>query len=90
MAIARKPNRNTNAVAPQDADEQAEKFILGADAVVAPPAPTVAPKKRVKEQIMMRMDQAMVEAIDRRAARLGLSRSAWTRMVIAKALENDA
>lgn len=87
MAIARKPDRNTNAIDSQDVEQQAEKFILGADP--APPAATRPPARKRMDPIMLRMDDATVSAIDRRAAKLGLSRSAWVRMVISKALDGE-
>lgn len=87
MAITRKPMRNTPDIAPKDIEEKAGQFIRGAD--TAAPSPTSPPAKKRMEPIMLRMDDATVSAIDRRAVKLGLSRSAWVRMVIAKALEAD-
>lgn len=82
MAIAPKPVRNRTDIA---VNTRAEAFIRGADA--AAPVSTRA-ARTTKEPIILRFDAPVIDRIDERAKLIGLSRSAWVRMVVAKALDN--
>jgi hypothetical protein len=92
MAIGKKPNRNPM---PTPTDEAVQAFILGADhtpgTVQPPPIAPVQSKEKVakvlKEPVILRFDPPMLAKLDQRAERSGLSRSAFVRMVVAKALE---
>jgi predicted DNA binding CopG/RHH family protein len=43
-------------------------------------------KRKDKEAVLIRFEDDQLELVDQRAAALGLSRAAWVRMVVAKAL----
>lgn len=79
MAIAKKPKANPDNSAPN-----ADAFIRGADHPEADQAPPAGGRRRRKEPVMLRFDDAVLDEIDTRAARLGLSRAAWVRMVVAE------
>ena len=78
MAIAKNPKRNQNA----KIEQEAEAFISGAgqQPVEENPEPN-------KKPVMIRIDPAMIERIDRAAKRLGISRSAFIVSSAAERLE---
>lgn len=82
MAIAPKPKRHTNDIASKSTDAAAEAFIRGAD-----PAPSSSAARRNKKPVLVRFDDDMLAAIDRKAKSMGLGRSAWVRMVVSRALQ---
>lgn len=92
MAIGKKPVRP---VSQQPNDEEVQAFILGADhtpgTVEPPPTRPFEGKQKVakvrKKEVILRFDPPVLAKLDERADRSGLSRSAWVRMVVAKALE---
>jgi predicted DNA binding CopG/RHH family protein len=69
MSIAKKPKRNLTAVAKSDP----MAFIL---------EPTAEPRRKRKEPVIIRFDEATLERVDRAAARRGLSRAALVRMLV--------
>lgn len=85
MAITPKPPRQRSATA--SSEDAATAFIHGAHA----PAPTseakTLGKKPKKEPVIIRFDDTTLARLDAEAARLGLSRAAWVRMVVAERLE---
>jgi hypothetical protein len=83
MAIAKKPIQHRTDIGPIPTDAVADRFIHGG----APPLPEA--KKQNKEPIVIRFDPAQLAVIDRKAAGLGLSRSAWVRMVITQVLNGE-
>lgn len=96
MAIAKRPNRNLSDITPITDDAAAEAFILAAEKPALPqevPAPAAtavtATAKRKKIPVLLRIEQDAIDAVDRQADRLGLSRAGWIRMVIARELERE-
>jgi hypothetical protein len=83
MAIAKRPVQHRTDIDPTSTDVVADRFIHGG----APPLP--AAKKQIKEPIIIRFDPAQLAIIDRKAAGLGLSRSAWVRMVVTQTLDGE-
>ncbi len=83
MAIAKKPVPHPTDIGPISTDIIAERFIHGGT------PPISVGKKQNKEPIIIRFDPAQLAVIDRKAAGLGLSRSAWVRMVVTQVLEGD-
>jgi len=81
MAIAAKPKRDQKDIKSSDAEKIAAAFIDGA-------APSREPevKKNKKEPVLLRFDDQTLRQIDQDAKRLGLSRAAWVRMVVAERL----
>lgn len=82
MAIARRPNRDRSDIASTAA---VDAFIHGAERGQPPAEPPTKAKKK-KEPIILRFDEAVIDAIDKEAGKLGLSRAAWVRMIVAQAL----
>ena len=82
MAIAKNPKRNQTATT----DQEAEAFIAGAGQPFTAEPSTDEPKPN-KKPIMVRIDPAMVQRIDRAAKRLGISRSAFIVSSAAERLE---
>jgi hypothetical protein len=77
MAIAKKPSRNTSAIA--------EKFIAEAGAADAKePAPEAAGERK---PIMIRFDPVLLAKVDAAARRRGISRSAWIQYTVSRALD---
>lgn len=94
MAIAKRPNRNSSDITPITDDAAAEAFILAAEKPALPqeapaPAAATASAKRKKIPVLLRIEQDAIDAVDRQADRLGLSRAGWIRMVIARELERE-
>ena len=77
MAIAKKPNRNTQTADPEKA---AEAFIAGAGG---------APEHAVghKTPVMIRFDRNLLDRVDAAAKRRGISRSAWVQYTLSRALD---
>lgn len=89
MAIYRKPKSNPNDNEPisLSKDEEALRFIGKAP---NQPVPTAAPakKKRAKkEPILIRIDPAILERVDRAAEKRGISRAAWISAACTRTLE---
>jgi hypothetical protein len=83
MAIAKKPVQHRTDIGPTPTDVVADRFIHGGG------APQPEARKQNKEPIVIRFDPAQLAVIDRKAAGLGLSRSAWVRMVINQVLDGE-
>jgi predicted HicB family RNase H-like nuclease len=77
MAIAKNPKRNNSAVT----EKNAEAFISGAG------QQATEERDANKKPIMVRIDPALLERIDRAAKRLGISRSAFIVSSTAERLE---
>ena len=77
MAIAKNPKRNLSV----NNDKDAEAFISGAGQQVT------EERDPNKKPIMVRIDPALLERIDRAAKRLGISRSAFIVSSTAERLE---
>ena len=77
MAIAKNPKRNNSAATEKDA----EAFISGVG------QQATEERDENKKPIMIRIDPAMLERIDRAARRLGISRSAFIVSSTAERLE---
>jgi predicted HicB family RNase H-like nuclease len=77
MAIAKNPKRNQI----EKRDQEAEAFISGAG------QQTEDEPAQNKKPIMVRVDPAMLERLDRAAKRLGISRSAFIVSSAAEKLE---
>ena len=77
MAIAKNPKRNPSA----KSEQEAEAFISGAGQTAEQDA------EPNKKPVMIRIDPAMIERIDRAAKRLGISRSAFIVSSAAERLE---
>jgi hypothetical protein len=84
MAVAKKPQRNhTDAATPDPT-----AFIQGADHGHAKPEVVQEPepgKRKRKEPVIIRFDDADLDRIDKAAHKRGLSRAALVRMLV---LEN--
>ena len=96
MAIAKNPKRNQTA----KTEQEAQSFISGAssansavnsgdaaDAKFTAAQSQDPPSDGNKKPVMIRIDAAMIERIDRAAKRLGLSRSAFVVLSAAERLE---
>ena len=85
MAIAKNPKRNQTL----KTEQEAEAFISGAGtgAITAPEEDKAPKAKAKKEPVLVRVDPAMLERIDKAAARLGISRSAFMVSSAAERLE---
>lgn len=81
MPIARKPHK-AQTVAP--AEDAADAFILGAQATTEDV--TVSAKAK-KTRFMVQFDEAILEAVDAKAQKRGLSRSAWLEFIASLAIE---
>jgi hypothetical protein len=84
MALAKKPQRNHTEAAKPDPTA----FIQGADHGPANPEVVQEPeqgKRKRKEPVIIRFDNADLDRIDKAAYRRGLSRAALVRMLV---LEN--
>jgi hypothetical protein len=79
MAITKKPNRNTQAIAGRSNEEAAQAFITG----VAKAAEEEASKKPV----LIRFDADLLKRVDAAAKRRGISRSAWIQFTVSRALD---
>ncbi len=93
MAIVPKPKkepadaRGMQGDAALHVEQAAAAFIGGALPTPAPVA--VAAKKAKKEPVLLRFDDETLRKIDLDARRLGLSRAAWVRMVVAERLGEE-
>jgi hypothetical protein len=85
MAIVTKPKKTISDIGPRQVEKAVAAFIEGA--AIAPVLPDVAAKKQKKEPVLLRFDDHTLRKIDQEAKRLGLSRAAWVRMVVAERLE---
>ncbi|TSD83646.1 hypothetical protein FFK22_036770 [Mycobacterium sp. KBS0706] len=81
MAITKRPVQHRSDIASPPTEAAAERFIQGA----APSAPEA--KRQNMEPVIVRFDPDQLAEIDRRAAGLGLSRSAWLRMMVTQVLK---
>lgn len=81
MAIAKRPVQHRGDIAAPPTEAAAERFIQGA----TPSAPEA--KRQNKEPVIVRFAPDQLAEIDQRAAGLGLSRSAWVRMMVAQVLK---
>ncbi len=83
MAIVPKPKKASSDIASAGVEKAVAAFIEGAGS----PAPVLAAKKTKKEPVLLRFDDETLRKIDAAAKRLGLSRAAWVRMVVAERLD---
>jgi hypothetical protein len=85
MAIARKPERKTLAIATEQA---AEQFIASAG---RPGAPAMVPVQEERNRVpaMIRFDSVLLARVDRAAKHRGVSRSAWIQYTLSRALDED-
>ena len=81
MAIAKRPIQHRSDLNSPPTEAAAERFIQGATPL------TRTTKKQNKEPVLVRFDPEQLAEIDRRAAGLGLSRSAWVRMMVTQVLK---
>ncbi len=86
MAIVAKPKKRQSDIETSPVEKAVAAFIEG-----ALPAVSVvkerAERKGKKEPVLLRFDDEALRKIDQEAKRLGLSRAAWVRMVVAERLE---
>ena len=80
MAIAKKPG--SKPISEADAD----RFIAGAGASLAPAAVTEPRAGRIAT--MVRFDAALLAKVDAAAKRRGISRSAWIQYTLSEAIED--
>ena len=83
MAVARKPLRNTNAIATAKDEHAADAFIAKTDL-----KPSQKPRAANKTPIMIRFDPILLDKVDTTAQRRGISRSAWIQYVISRAIDS--
>jgi hypothetical protein len=83
MAIAKKPKRNTGASQAVPDERAAEAFISAA----GKPEPVETANARLTP-VMFRFDRPMLGRIDEAAKRRGVTRSAWVKFIISRALES--
>jgi predicted HicB family RNase H-like nuclease len=80
MAIVQKPKKHLSNIESIAVEKAVSAFIEGA-------APTKSqPQKTRKEPVLLRFEDETLRKIDQDAKRLGLSRAAWVRMVVAERL----
>ncbi len=79
MAISRNPKRLRSA----SAERRAEAFISGVQ------QETGDGRDENKQPVMIRIDPALLKLVDRRAKKLGISRSAFIVQSAAEKLERD-
>ena len=77
MAIAKRPKRNFS----DNPEERAEAFINGAGKAAKEEGAST------KKPLLVRMDQSLIERIDKAAKRLGISRAAFIVSSAARELE---
>lgn len=77
MAIAKRPKRNLSDIS----EERAEAFINGAG------KSEIEETSTRKKPFLVRMDQELIERIDKAAKRLGISRAAFIVSSAARELE---
>src|SRR3546814_7986241 len=92
MAIARKPNSKHKS--PMD-EAAADAFIAGAAKPKAAPIATEADEagqgaEPRKSPVMLRFDRALLAKVDAAAKRRGISRSAWIKFAVSRALAAGA
>jgi hypothetical protein len=86
MAIVTKPKKQQNDIVSQS-DDPALKFIEGAGKAEPTPAPEPEKPEPEHKPIMVRgIDPALMERLDREAARRRVSRAAMVRMLLAEHL----
>ena len=85
MAIAAKPTRKPEAIT-TDEDAAAAFIQGGGEKAKRPYYPPKKPRER-QENVMVRFDAATLARIDAAADRVGLSRAAWLRLIVAERLD---
>lgn len=85
MAIVTKPKKPQTDSGSLQVEQAVAAFIGGAVGGVVVPPPVE--KRAKKEPVLLRFDDDTLRKIDHDAKRLGLSRAAWVRMVVAERLE---
>lgn len=85
MAITRKPQR-PKATITTEAETAAARFINEAETSIAADTPQ---RRATMAPVLLRFDERTLRAIDFRASKIGLSRAAWVRMVVAHALDES-
>jgi predicted DNA binding CopG/RHH family protein len=87
MSVQRRPKRNTH-----ESAKDPDAFIAGAQQQAATARPANSPKNKQqskKTPVALRLDDQLLQEIDRAAARHGMSRTALISYACSKLLENE-
>lgn len=85
MAIAKKPTSHKIPAVPKNEEEAAQAFISGAAKATEAPA---AEEDKASKPVMIRFDPDLLERVDAAAKHRGISRSAWIKFTVSRALDN--